>query len=76
MEVMMVLGYLAIVVIAVAWVFLDDSRKRRNALRTRPRPAETSASDAQTTPSLAITHSAFEAQETASDASDLSQGAA
>jgi hypothetical protein len=64
MGAIMVIGYLAIAVIAVVWVFLDDSRKRRNALRTRPRPTHTSAQESQSMPVMARSHSAFEAQDT------------
>ena len=80
----MLLAFFAIAAVAATWILVDDSRKRKNARRMRPRPTLKTAS---TGPSASEQRSSAEGlgfarrshlngEEAAADRGDLSKGAA
>jgi Flp pilus assembly protein TadB len=80
----MVLGFVAMAVMAVAWILVDDRRKRRNARKMRPRDRETVAPAVASrsggiqpaADAMAFMRRSSASDEEAAGASDLSQGAA
>jgi Flp pilus assembly protein TadB len=79
----MVLGFVAMAVAAVAWILVDDRRKRRNARKMRPRDRDTSVPGAASlsgSAQPAADAMAYRGRSSASGeesaGSDLSQGAA